>query len=231
MESKESSRLPLQDGQPPSQTQLDAESLRLPAGWRVHWSSKRNRRFYNRAPTATENELTQWIAPVDQSQSTKLHTTQQHNQQQPQAKPAPAISRTARRYAELVDIARRATKQDSKEVAVAPVVSVYLEETPELVCLRKNLFDDLDKQLSELCKDAGLKSGQPSMAFLRWGFCQRMLQASDGGICAMSQDPLLPVEPVVDSGLLNELPRRLLQDCQGNESLCQDARGASSKVA
>ena len=49
---------------PPSESQLRAESVGLPAGWVVGWSKSNGRRFWAKAPTATTPEIKQWEPPA-----------------------------------------------------------------------------------------------------------------------------------------------------------------------
>lgn len=102
------------------------------------------------------------------------------------------------RYTDLVTFSENIV-QKSGQLVRAPI---YLEEVPKIIFDRKKMFDELDANLTAMCQSAGLVS-QPSMAFLRWRFCQRMLQSGP----SFPQDPLLPVSPSIDSGLCHELVR------------------------
>lgn len=53
---------------PPSASDLLAESSSLPAGWVVGWSRSQGRRFYARAPTATQPEIKQWVPPTHEDE-------------------------------------------------------------------------------------------------------------------------------------------------------------------
>lgn len=54
----------------PSEAQLRAESLSLPAGWVVGWSKSNGRRFYARPPTPTTKEIKQWEPPARTNETT-----------------------------------------------------------------------------------------------------------------------------------------------------------------